>query len=176
MILSPSASPRRRAVNATRGFGSAARQRSDRRRPRRAGGAASILDGRDNRPARSQPCGETFRSARRRSASTSPDATRVVDKIREETEEIAAEIAAGDADRLEDEVGDLLFVVANLARHLEVDPEAADPARQCESLSGASNTSRRPFRSAPFRFRATSKRWRCCGTRPSSPRRRRPLP
>lgn len=31
----------------------------------------------------------------------------------------------GDKDRLEDEFGDILFVCANLARHLEIDPEAA---------------------------------------------------
>jgi MazG family protein len=47
-------------------------------------------------------------------------------KIREELGEIEAEISAGsDRDRLEDEVGDLLFVCVNLARHLGVDPETA---------------------------------------------------
>jgi len=53
----------------------------------------------------------------------------VLDKIREETEELAAEITAApeahERDRIEDELGDLLFAVANLARHLEIDPEAA---------------------------------------------------
>ncbi|MCG5536306.1 nucleoside triphosphate pyrophosphohydrolase [Ectothiorhodospira mobilis] len=50
----------------------------------------------------------------------------VLDKIREELDEVGTEMAAGAAhDRLEDEVGDLLFAVANLARHLAVDPEAA---------------------------------------------------
>ncbi|MGV8838745.1 MAG: nucleoside triphosphate pyrophosphohydrolase [Bauldia sp.] len=51
----------------------------------------------------------------------------VLDKVREETAEIGTEIAASpvDADRVEDEIGDLLFAVANLARHLKVDPDAA---------------------------------------------------
>jgi ATP diphosphatase len=51
----------------------------------------------------------------------------VLDKIREETDEFAREISAAcpQPDRLEDELGDLLFAVANLARHVSVDPEAA---------------------------------------------------
>jgi ATP diphosphatase len=50
----------------------------------------------------------------------------VIDKIQEEIGEVRAEIAAGaPVDRLTDELGDVLFAVANLARHLQVDPEAA---------------------------------------------------
>ncbi|WKE66442.1 nucleoside triphosphate pyrophosphohydrolase [Gallaecimonas kandeliae] len=51
--------------------------------------------------------------------------TPVFDKIHEEIDEVKAEVAGGDAARLEDEMGDLLFAVSNLARHLDVDPEAA---------------------------------------------------
>ncbi len=49
----------------------------------------------------------------------------VMDKLDEEAAEIAAEIDGNDADRLEDEVGDLLFVCVNLARKLDVDPDRA---------------------------------------------------
>jgi len=49
----------------------------------------------------------------------------VVDKIREETDEIEAELEGGEPAKLNEEVGDLLFVVVNLARHLGVDPETA---------------------------------------------------
>jgi ATP diphosphatase len=49
----------------------------------------------------------------------------VLAKIREECDEIEAEIAAGDSEKAASEVGDLLFAVVNLARHLDVDPEAA---------------------------------------------------
>ena len=54
-----------------------------------------------------------------------PDAPAVLEKLDEEIAELRAELPAADPDRLEDEVGDLLFVLANLARKLEVDPEAA---------------------------------------------------
>lgn len=54
----------------------------------------------------------------------SPD--KVVDKIAEEAREVVEVQAAGsDPDKLEDEIGDLLFAVANLARHYKIDPEAA---------------------------------------------------
>jgi MazG family protein len=50
----------------------------------------------------------------------------VMAKVREEVGELEAEMAhGGDRERLEGEVGDLLFAAANLARHLGLDPEAA---------------------------------------------------
>ena len=53
------------------------------------------------------------------------DPRAVLVKLREEIDEVEAELEAGDAERIAGEVGDLLFAVANLARHLSVDPEAA---------------------------------------------------
>ena len=53
------------------------------------------------------------------------DARAVLSKIREEIDEVEAEIESGRLDLAAGEVGDLLFVVVNLARHLRVDPEAA---------------------------------------------------
>ena len=51
------------------------------------------------------------------------DPMAVIAKIREECDEIEAEIKAGDRTKARAEVGDLLFAVVNLARHLEADPE-----------------------------------------------------
>jgi len=53
-----------------------------------------------------------------------PDAAAVLDKLDEETAELRAELADGAPERLADEVGDLLFVLANLARKLHLDPES----------------------------------------------------
>jgi ATP diphosphatase len=53
------------------------------------------------------------------------DAPPILDKLEEELRELRAELAAGDTRRIEDELGDVLFVVVNLARHLKIDPEAA---------------------------------------------------
>jgi len=54
-----------------------------------------------------------------------PDVAQVIAKLHEELGELQAEIDAGDAVRAREEVGDLLFVVANLARKLDVEPEDA---------------------------------------------------
>lgn len=56
-----------------------------------------------------------------------PETAPVVDKIHEELGELTEEISASDVDgdRVEDEMGDLLFACVNLARHLGVDPENA---------------------------------------------------
>jgi len=52
-----------------------------------------------------------------------PDAAAVLAKLDEEIGELKAELAGADPVRLTDEVGDLLFVLANLARKLKLDPE-----------------------------------------------------
>ncbi len=55
-----------------------------------------------------------------------PNAEQVLEKLDEELGELAEARAAGaPRERLEDEVGDLLFVIVNLARFLKVDPEQA---------------------------------------------------
>ncbi len=51
------------------------------------------------------------------------DPKAVLAKLREEIGEIEAELDGGDTDRIEDEVGDLLFATVNLARHLKVDAD-----------------------------------------------------
>jgi MazG family protein len=55
-----------------------------------------------------------------------PDRAGLLEKVEEECREIEAEVGAGAAPAaVEAEVGDLLFTVVNLARHLKVDPELA---------------------------------------------------
>ncbi len=51
------------------------------------------------------------------------DAPAVLDKLAEETAELRAELAEADPARLADEMGDMLFVMANLARKLGLDAE-----------------------------------------------------
>jgi ATP diphosphatase len=52
-----------------------------------------------------------------------PDPEQVVLKVREEIDEVADAMANGTPEAVAEEVGDLLFSVANLARHLGIDPE-----------------------------------------------------
>lgn len=54
-----------------------------------------------------------------------PDALPVVDKVREELDELLEAMSTGDAGAVSEELGDLLFVVVNLARHLKVEPETS---------------------------------------------------
>ena len=74
-----------------------------------------------------------------------PDPTRVFDKIDEELTEIKEEMANGaPPERIKDEVGDLLFTVVNLARHLGVDAEQA--------LDGCNRKFERRFRAIEKSF------------------------
>ncbi|NMY52826.1 nucleoside triphosphate pyrophosphohydrolase [Pseudomonas sp. WS 5011] len=54
-----------------------------------------------------------------------PEALPVVDKVREELDEVLEAMSENDPEAISEEIGDLLFVVSNLARHLKVDPETA---------------------------------------------------
>jgi ATP diphosphatase len=84
----------------------------------------SLLDG----VARSLPALARAEKLTRKAATIGfdwPKTAQVVDKIHEELTEVAEAAAGGEPERIEDEVGDLLFAAANLARHLRIDPEAA---------------------------------------------------
>ncbi|MDY7561468.1 nucleoside triphosphate pyrophosphohydrolase [Pseudomonas sp. CCC3.2] len=54
-----------------------------------------------------------------------PDALPVLDKVREELDEVLESMADDDTEGVAEEIGDLLFSVVNLARHLKIDPETA---------------------------------------------------
>lgn len=54
-----------------------------------------------------------------------PTVSEVLDKVEEELGELRAEIARGETARAADELGDLLFTLVNVARHLRIDPEDA---------------------------------------------------
>lgn len=54
-----------------------------------------------------------------------PEVTQVLDKISEEVTELKDASANSTPDHVEEEFGDLLFVMANLARHMDIDPESA---------------------------------------------------
>jgi MazG family protein len=84
----------------------------------------SILDGLpSSMPGLSRACALTRKAAR--VGFDWPDTKGVIAKIREELSELEAEIGTAKPDRIKDEVGDILFSIVNLARHLQVEPEEA---------------------------------------------------
>ena len=90
-----------------------------------AGGRASVLDG----VALGLPALTRAVKLQRRAARVGfdwPELLPVLDKIEEEIAELKAEISdQAPPERVIDELGDLFFALANLARHLDPDPEAA---------------------------------------------------
>ena len=78
-----------------------------------------------------------------------PSVRPVLDKVREEIAELEIEIVRADRQKTHEEFGDLMFVMANLARHLDIDPEAA--------LSAANGKFTRRFQGVETLLRACGK-------------------
>ena len=81
-----------------------------------------------------------------------PDRDGVRDKIAEELEELEEAVGTRDPARVEEEFGDLLFAVVNLARHLDVDAEKA--------LTGANRKFERRFAEMEKTIRDSGQRFR----------------
>ena len=80
-----------------------------------------------------------------------PDIDGVRAKIDEELGEIEAARNSGSGPKVAEEIGDLLFTVVNLARHLRVDPE--------DALRGANQKFARRFQAAEQRVKAQGRSW-----------------
>lgn len=98
--------------------------KAEERAQKSADGPVSALDG----VARALPALMRAEKLQKRAARTGFDWTEPEDifaKLEEETGEVRDALSNNDAENLEEEIGDLLFVTANLARRLSVDPEVA---------------------------------------------------
>jgi len=81
-----------------------------------------------------------------------PDRRGVREKIHEEIEELEEAIVSRDQDHIEEEFGDVLFALVNMARHLDIDPEKA--------LTGANYKFERRFRAMEADITDSGKRLR----------------
>ncbi|MEQ6248202.1 nucleoside triphosphate pyrophosphohydrolase [Sulfitobacter sp. HNIBRBA3233] len=79
-----------------------------------------------------------------------PDASHVIDKIREEAAELVEARDTLGPDEIAEEFGDLMFVMANLGRHLGIEPEAA--------LRAANSKFTRRFEGVEAKLRARGKK------------------
>jgi ATP diphosphatase len=116
---------------------------------RHAGGSERVLEG----VGAALPALARAAKLGRRAASVGFDwanAAGVIEKVREEISEVEA-ANAGNAGNLGEEIGDLLFSVANLARHADVDPE--------EALRCANRKFERRFASVEDAVRASGRKW-----------------
>jgi len=125
----------------------AAGQRRRRKRPRR-GGA---------RPARAAAAAKISRRAARIGFDW-PDARAVIPKLAEEIAELEAELDQGaDPAMVEEEMGDLLFAAANLARKLDIEPETHCAGRRRNSSAASAKSRRSPPNAASAAISTPSK-------------------
>jgi len=81
-----------------------------------------------------------------------PERSGVRDKIQEELDELEEAVGTRESASIEEEFGDVLFAVVNLARHLDIDPEKA--------LTGANYKFERRFRDMEVEIGDSGKRFR----------------
>ena len=126
-------------------------QKANERAAKAGGAETSVLDG----VTAALPALTRAAKLQRRAARVGFDwaeAAQILDKIIEEITELKQEMADGAGqERVEDELGDLLFAVVNLGRYLDVDAETA--------LRHASAKFERRFRAIEDRFAAQGRRW-----------------
>jgi ATP diphosphatase len=72
-----------------------------------------------------------------------PDIGDILAKLKEEVAELEEEMPGGTAQRMEEEFGDVMFVMANLARRLDIDPEAAMRSANAKFMRRFSHIERR---------------------------------
>jgi tetrapyrrole methylase family protein / MazG family protein len=83
------------------------------------------------------------------------DASGVIEKLAEETEELKKALKSEDAKRIEEELGDLLFAAINLSRFLKTDPEIALKkanakfSRRFHAMERAARATGREFKELP---------------------------
>jgi ATP diphosphatase len=125
----PAGSPRRDPAQVEAQWAAIkAQERADRRADGLADGHAEPAPDPLGGVARALPALARAEKISRRAAAYGFDwgnAAQVIDKVREETGEVAEALEAGDRQAVSEEIGDLLFSVANLARHAGIDPETA---------------------------------------------------
>ncbi len=98
-----------------------------------------------------------------------PDREGVREKIHEELDELEAAVGSRSADDMEEEFGDVLFAVVNMARHLDIDPEKALTSanykfeRRFREMEREIDESGRRFRD--FKLEALDKFWRAAKRR-----------
>ena len=113
-----------KTAGAVKGFWDKIKAQEDAARATEQPGSASVLDGIPVAlPALARAVKLQCKAAR--IGFDWPEIEPVIDKIEEEIAELKVEIVSGDQKRAEEELGDLMFALANLARHLRIEPEAA---------------------------------------------------
>ena len=121
-------SPQARAAGAAEGFWE--RAKAEEKRARAAGRAQSDAAQQSHLDTVSLPFPALTRAVRLQDEAAKvgfdwPSLEPVFAKMKEELAELEDSISGGERAKVEEELGDLLFVLANIARHLAIDPEAS---------------------------------------------------
>ncbi len=125
----------------------------ERQQKRQPGDEASVLDGIAGALPALSHC-EKIQDRAAHHGFDWPEAGPVFDKVLEELDEVKEAWISGNRPHIEEEIGDLLLVTVNLARHLDVNPEMA--------LKRATAKFSRRFQYIEQQLKASGKDWQDC--------------